>query len=45
MAKRKRSPFAYAMLTICVLGFAYVGANSYAMALGATHHDASCPDH
>ena len=45
MAKRKRSPFAYVMLTISVLGFAYVEANSYAMALGAAHHDASCPDH
>ena len=45
MAKHKRSPFAYVMLTICALGFAYIEANSYAMDLGAAQHDAACLDH
>lgn len=26
-------------------GFLYLAANTYAMELGAAHHDAFCPDH
>ena len=43
--KTRMGTVAWIAYGVIAAGLLYIAANSYAMDLGAAHHDAFCPDH
>lgn len=44
-ARSRVSTATWIAYTLVIAGFLYIAAKSYALELGAAHHDAFCPEH
>lgn len=43
--RTRTRPATWIALSVIAAAFLYITANSYALELGAAHHDAFCPEH